>query len=117
MRPRRPFAVNVRLVAGQRAAIRRPCIASGATASSLGAIEFTRDYGNDWERTMPETPDLKESFSNLAKAVIESERKNHAGFVMNIAAILEYDLERSIRTKMRPIGKKLTERLFKVIGR
>jgi hypothetical protein len=56
--------------------------------------------------------DLKESTSNLANGLIRAHRMSHASVVVTAAAILEHDLERGIKTRLRPLDKAMTRRLF-----
>jgi hypothetical protein len=61
---------------------------------------------------MPDLNDLKESLANLTDSIIRTERQSHAGIVVTITSILEYDLERSIKWKFRPLNKAMKKRLF-----
>ena len=58
------------------------------------------------------TTDLKATASNLADALIRTSRMPHAAAVVASAAILDHDLERAIKTKFRPLNKKMNGRLF-----
>jgi len=61
---------------------------------------------------MPDLNDLKESLANLTESIIRTERQSHAAIVVTITSILEYDLERSIKWKFRPLNKAMKKRLF-----
>jgi hypothetical protein len=61
-------------------------------------------------------PDLKEAFAKLADSVIRSERQGHAAIVMRLTSMLEFDLERSIKWKLRPLNKEMRKRLFDGYG-
>ncbi len=61
-------------------------------------------------------PDLKESFTKLAESIRASEKRTHAGFVVRLTSILEYDLERAIKWKLRPLNKEMKKRLFDSYG-
>jgi hypothetical protein len=61
-------------------------------------------------------PDLKEAFAKLADSVIRSERQGHAAIVVQLTSILEFDLDRSIRWKLRPLNKEMRKRLFDGYG-
>jgi hypothetical protein len=56
--------------------------------------------------------DLKKSTSNLANALIQAHRMSHASVVVSAAAILEHDLERGIKTRLRPLDNTMTRRIF-----
>src|SRR5882672_1665762 len=60
--------------------------------------------------------DIEKSFSNLAKGVGRTIRMTHAAVVACAAAILDHDLERSIKTLMRPLNSKLDKSLFTGYG-
>src|SRR6476620_10221674 len=57
-------------------------------------------------------PDLKEAFATLAESIIRSEKQGHAAVVIRLTSLIEYDLERSIKLKLRPLNKAMNERLF-----
>jgi hypothetical protein len=61
-------------------------------------------------------PDLKEAFAKLAESIIRSEKQGHAAIVVRMTSILEYDLERSIKWKLRPLNKEMRKRLFEAYG-
>ena len=61
-------------------------------------------------------PDIGEAMENLAKSLIENRRTGHTAIVLNGTAILDYDLERAIKWKMRPLNKQMSKRLFGTYG-
>jgi hypothetical protein len=56
--------------------------------------------------------DLRTPFSNLAHSIIAAERQSHAAIVVRLASVLDYDLERCIKCKFRPLNKKMINQLF-----
>jgi hypothetical protein len=61
-------------------------------------------------------PDLRESFAKLTESLIRTERQSHAAIVVRLTSIIEYDLERSIKWKFRPLNKEMNSRLFDAYG-
>jgi hypothetical protein len=61
---------------------------------------------------MPDKKDLTKSIVELREKIDRMEKQTHAGFVMRLISIIEYDLERSIKYKFRPLSNKMSKRLF-----
>jgi hypothetical protein len=67
---------------------------------------------------MPEAvkPDLEAAFKKFAESIIRNEKQRHAAIVVRLNSILEYDLERAIKRKFRPLHKDMRKRLFDAYG-
>jgi hypothetical protein len=61
-------------------------------------------------------PEEKKPASTLAETFIKAERQAHTGIVMRLVAAIEYDLERSLLRKFRPLNARMTNRLFGAYG-
>jgi hypothetical protein len=61
-------------------------------------------------------PELKELVAGFAEAIMNTQRMSHASVVLRMTSILDYDLERCIKRKLRPLDKKTSERLFEGYG-
>jgi len=61
-------------------------------------------------------PDLKKASSTLADSIIAVGRQTHGTIVMQLTAMLEYDLERCLVRKFRPLNRKLKKGLFEAYG-
>src|SRR5260370_32955082 len=61
-------------------------------------------------------PDLKDAFAKLRDSIVRSEKQGHAAIVVRLTSILEYDLERSIKRKFRPLSRDKGNRLFEGYG-
>ena len=56
--------------------------------------------------------DIKEAAEKLTDALIRSHRMSHTSVVATSASILNIDLERCIKLRLRPLNKAMTRRLF-----
>jgi DNA-binding MltR family transcriptional regulator len=61
-------------------------------------------------------PDLDKATSSLGDAINALRRQGHGSIVMQATAILEYDLERCLVRKFRPLNSELKKRLFDAYG-
>lgn len=60
--------------------------------------------------------DIGKVVGDLAMGLAHQRRMTHAGIVIATAAILEAQLERALTRAMRPLSKKLYERVFDSFG-
>ena len=61
-------------------------------------------------------PDLQRSIDNLVTSLAHVHKMTHSGVVLTGAAILDLQLERSLKKAMKPLPKKLYARLFEGFG-
>jgi hypothetical protein len=54
--------------------------------------------------------------TNLASAMLDNHRRTHTSAVTTTVAVMEYQLERAIKTKMHPLTNSMNKRLFEGYG-
>jgi len=60
--------------------------------------------------------DIETAAKNLIEVFQRQSKMTHSGIVISSAAILDLQLERALKTAMRPLSKKIYERLFESFG-
>ena len=63
-------------------------------------------------RVMSTTGDMSKTGTALGEAILALGRQSHGSIVMQQIAILEYDLERCLVRKFRPLNRELKDQLF-----